>query len=355
MVPAVSVTHGSVTDRELAALGLERADVLDLSSNLHPAGPDPRVLDAMRAADIGLYPEPDGEPLRAALARLEGLTTDEVLVTPGATAAIHLALRVTVEPGASCALFPPTFGEYEAAARLAGATIREQATEGPAFELPDRVAPASIGVLCNPNNPTGVYLTRAEVERVVDGLGGALVLDVAYDAFVEDPWDADQLHRDGLPVVVIHSLTKLHAIPGLRLGYVTGAPELIARLGAAQPSWSVGAPAIAAGLAAVELDAERRLATGEARRALEVLRDALEQSGVSCAPSRANFLLAEVGDGAAVRSELIAEAGIVVRDCASFGLPGWIRVAAPSPAEIERVSRALVSAVGTRQSAGAAS
>ena len=351
----MSVAHGSVTDRELAALGLERAAVLDLSSNLHPEGPDPRVLEAMRAADVGRYPDPDAEPLRTALARLEGLGADEVLVTPGATAAIHLVLRVMAKPGASCALFPPTFGEYEAAARLAGAAIREQPSEGPAFKLPDRVAPASIGVLCNPNNPTGVYLTRSEVERVVDELGGVLVLDVAYDAFVEEPWDADQLHRDGWPVVVIHSVTKLHAIPGLRLGYVTGAPEVIARLAAAQPSWSVGAPAVAAGLAAVEVDAERRLATREARCAVSALRGTLEAVGVSCAPSRANFLLAEVGDGAAVRSALIAAAGIVVRDCASFGLPGWIRVAAPPAAEIGRVSRALVSAVTTRRSAGAAS
>jgi len=105
----------------------------------------------------------------------------------------------------------------------------------------------------------------------------------------------------------------------------------------------------------MDLEAERRLATGEVRRALEVLRDALEGIGVSCAPSRANFLLAEVGDGAAVRSALIAAAGIVVRDCASFGLPGWIRVAAPPPAEIERVSLALVSVVTARRSAGAAS
>lgn len=344
-----SVVHGSVTDEELASLGLARSEVLDLSSNLHPAGPSPEVLAAFRGADVSHYPEPRAEPLRTRLAEHHGLDTNQVLVTAGATAAIHLAVRALLGPGDTCGLFPPTFGEYEAAARLASATVVEQRLDSPTFDLSVTVEWADLGVLCNPNNPTGAYLDRSEVERLIGQLGGPLLLDVAYDAFVDDPWDADALVRAGAPVLVVHSMTKLHAIPGLRLGYVTGPASLIATLEAAQPSWSVGAPALAAGVEALCQDAARRAALANLGAARADLRGVFERAGIECAPSEANFILARVGAAPEFRARLLAASGIVVRDATSFGLPDWIRVAFPSGVELPRVAAALEAALSERR------
>ena len=337
-----TVIHGGLQADDLRALGLDPIDVLDLSANLNPFGVHPDVLLAARDADIRRYPPSDAGPLRDAIAKASGLDPANVLITAGATSALHLVARTLLAPGNACAVWPPTFGEYEAAIAAAGGRAIEYRAEPPAFVPLLEVAPVPLGILCNPNNPTGAYLDRQQVETVVAALGGGtLVLDVAYDAFVEDAWDADDLVRAGLPVVVVHSMTKLHAAPGLRVGYVVAAPELIARLAAAQPSWPVGAAALAGGLAMVSVDAIQRRAVPEVTRVRSHLRRAFKEAGLEVAPGRANFLLVHVGDARGFRERLLRR-GFAVRDCTSFGLPEWVRVAVPVEAAARRLTTAFL-------------
>ena len=339
------VTHGGLQPEELRDLGIDPIDVLDLSANLNPFGAHPDVLIAARDADIRRYPPSDAAPLRDSLARANGLDASNVLVTAGATAALHLAVRALLPAGEACAIWPPTFGEYEAAIAAAGGHAVGYAAQPPAFTPDLEVAPAPLAVLCNPNNPTGVYLSRADVERIVARLGGGtLILDVAYDAFVEGAWNADDLVRAGLPVVVVHSMTKLHAAPGLRVGYVVASAEVVARLSAAQPSWAIGAAALSAGLAMVSVEPQQRRALAEVTRVRESLAQTLAGAGLEVAPSRANFLLVRVGDAAAVRRRLLHR-GFAVRDCASFGLPEWVRVAMPVEAAARRLATAFLASL----------
>ena len=95
----MSVIHGGLDERELRALGIDPASVIDLSANLHPAGPSDGVLDAARSARFDRYPSADATPLREAIARHEGVPTASGLPTPGATAAIHLLARALLRPG----------------------------------------------------------------------------------------------------------------------------------------------------------------------------------------------------------------------------------------------------------------
>lgn len=338
------VVHGGLQAAELAALGIAPTSVLDLSASLNPRGPHASVLIAAVEADLRRYPPAHAEPLRDALADRAGLDASEVLVTPGATAAIHLAAHALLEAGTACRLFPPTFGEYEAAARAAGARVLDSST--------DTLAPAPEGervpltVLCNPNNPTGDYLARRQVEALAASVaaeGGTLLLDVAYDPFVLDAWNADRLVRAGAPVLVVHSMTKLHAIPGIRLGYVTGPAPLISRLAALQPSWAVGSTALNAGIAALRVEDQQRQAVFEVTRAREELTAALRGAGIEVRDSRANFFLVRVGDAPAFRARLLHR-GFAVRDCASFGLPEWVRVGVPPEGAVTRLVRAFLEA-----------
>jgi histidinol-phosphate/aromatic aminotransferase/cobyric acid decarboxylase-like protein len=340
-----SVVHGGLHPSELIALGISPTSVLDLSASLNPRGPHSSVIVAAVEADLRHYPPAHAEPLRDALATRADLDSSQVLVTPGATAAIHLAARALLGPGTACRLFPPTFGEYEAAARAGGATILESAIEGPPAAAGGG-EPVRLTVLCNPNNPTGDYLERREVEALaatVAAEGGVLLLDVAYDAFVLDAWDADDLVRAGAPVLVVHSMTKLHAIPGIRLGYVTGPAALIEKLGTLQPSWAVGSTAISAGIAAIRVEDQQRQAVTEVTRSREELATALRVAGLEVRPSRANFFLLRVGDAPAFRTRLLHR-GFAVRDCTSFGLPEWVRVAVPPEGAVLRLTRAIIEA-----------
>ena len=337
---ASGVAHGGVAAAELHALGLDRADVLDLSANLHPLGPHPEVLGAAREADLRHYPEPDARTARAAFAQASGLDAAQLLVVPGATAALHLAARVLLRPGDDCALWPPAFGEYAAAAVAAGAHIVQHTTAPPDFAPLLDVPAAPLGIVGNPNNPTGRYLARTDVERIAAALRGTLVLDVAYDAFVAGAWDADALVRDGHDVLVVHSLTKLHATPGLRIGYVTGAPALIARLEALLPSWSVGASELAAVGAMLSAEATQRTVVARLVEVRAELAAALTGLGFAVTPAAANFVLVHVGDARAFRLALLRR-GFAVRDCASFGLPEHVRIAVPPPAATARLLRAV--------------
>ena len=335
------VVHGGVQREELEGLGIDPIDVYDLSANLNPFGPHSHVLLAARDADIRRYPAADAGPLRDGIAHASGLASEQVLVTSGATAAIFLAARALLQPGDDCALWPPAFGEYAAAIEAVGAHAVEYRSEAPGFAVDLDVAPAIAGYLCNPNNPSGAYLERSEVERVIERLGGTLILDVAYDAFVDDAWDADDLVRAGLQVLVIHSLTKLHAAPGIRVGYVVGAPELVARLARLQPSWPIDAAGMAAGLAMLSVETQQRRARTEVTRVRALMVERLSAGGAEVSPGRANFILVRVGDAAAFRTRLLMR-GFAVRDCASFGLPEWVRVAVPVEAAADRLIPAFL-------------
>lgn len=336
--------HGGLDERELRTLGVDPVGILDLSANLHPAGPSPTVLEAARSARLDRYPPADAGPLRDAIAAHERVPADWVLPTPGATAAIHLVARAFLGRSGRAVVVGPTFGEYEAAARAAGAEVEHVTAESSDFAPPEVLPAADLAFVANPNNPTGTHLTRADLEGWLSA-ERLLVVDAAYEAFVRGGWDAVDLMRDGANAVVIRSMTKLHAIPGIRLGYVVAPPEVAACLAALQPSWSLDAVAHAAAPVALAEHEARVALLGEVWATRDRMRAALESVGAGIGPSRANFLLVEVGDASAVRLALL-RGGILVRDCASFGLPSWIRMAVPAREDEERVTEALLGALG---------
>lgn len=130
------VVHGGLQEAEIRALGLDPAEVVDLSANLHPAGPDPEVLAAARGARLDRYPPADAAPLREAIAAMSDLDPTMVLPTPGATAALHLVAGVALDGGGSAIAFGPTFGEYAAATAGAGVSLTTFRAEPPEFAPP---------------------------------------------------------------------------------------------------------------------------------------------------------------------------------------------------------------------------
>jgi histidinol-phosphate aminotransferase len=321
--------------------------VLDFSQSANPLGSSPRVVAAARAARFDRYPEREASTLRAALAARLGLPSERVVVGSGSAELFWLLALAYLHRDDSALVVGPTFAEYARAARLVGARVVEVVSPAEDGFRPDWGA---VGVaigrerprvvfLCNPNNPTGIYCGRPEVEALLASTPGLLVLDEAFVGFVGEPWDVRSL-LGGERLVVVRSLTKDHALAGLRLGYALAAPEVARALQWVQPPWSVNAAAQAAGLAALAEDAHVARGCALAEQAKALLATELGALGWSVLPSAANFLLAEVGDAAAWTGALRAR-GIYVRDCTSFGLPHHVRLAARPLAECA----ALVAAV----------
>lgn len=340
--------HGSISPAELRALGLDIKDVLDFSANINPLGVSPRVKEAVAGVEIARYPDPDCLELRHALAQSTGVGMDDIVVGNGSTELIHLLARVCLAGGGSATVLTPTFGEYEMACRLAGvqpAFIRAAEEHDFQWNVADvcrrisQLQPRLV-FLCNPNNPTGVYLASEDVRQIARATApGLLALDEAYLPFVEKPWDSRAVLELG-NVVLLRSMTKDHALTGLRLGYALAPAGVIEKLKLYQPSWSVNAAAQAAGVAALadhEHVSRARKLVAEAKAYLDA---ALRELGLKVFPASANFLLVKVGDAGSVRSGLLRR-GVCVRDCTSFGLPQYIRVAVRTLPECRRLVESL--------------
>jgi len=273
-----------------AALGVDPRTVLDLSASLNPLAPDPATVVGRHLDATHRYPDPTSAT--AALADAIGVAPNRLVLTNGGAEAIAL---LAAEIGGSV-----TEPEFSLHPRGSGPRWRS-----------------------NPHNPTG---------RLSDADETAGVWDEAFFPLATGRWTRGD---EGVPVV--GSLTKLFACPGLRLGYLIADPALAAAVRRRQAHWSVNGMAVAAlpdflksadlvGWAAGIADLRGRLV------------ELLSAHGLDPLPSDANFVLCRHAAG--LRDRLIPHR-VVVRDCASFGLPGHARVAVPDEGGLERLSAAL--------------
>lgn len=345
---ARGVAHGALDHEELAALGLRPEELLDFSSNLNPFGPPAGVRAALAALDPAPYPDRSCRRLRLRLAERHRCAPDAVLAGNGANELIHLLARALLEPGATTLVAGPTFGEYAHASRLAGARVVELcAHERGRFQLDLEALVAAVRRarprltwLCAPNNPTGADLPSESIAALCAacaGHGGLLVVDRAYHELRREPHDDPLIDRaPPANLVRLHAMTKSYALAGLRLGYLLADPPIVARVGAHQPAWSVSSAAQAAGLAALDDSAFLPATLPQLWGSSDALRDGLLGLGLAVWRGALPFMLVRTGDGAATRAALL-DRGCAVRDCASFGLPAWVRVAPRRPAENRRL------------------
>lgn len=323
---------------------------LDLSANPNPLGTPRAVRAAIGAARYDRYADLDTRAAERHLAADAGVARAAVLLTAGATEALRLVATALLGPDDRAVIVGPTYGEYARLGALAGAAVEEIRAVPPSFDPPLEAlvraldAPARVVVVGDPNNPTGRALGPAGYRRLLDGLragwrrSALLVVDESFAPFAaEGPPDPELLATGR--VLLLRSLTKRLAVPGVRVGYVIGPPRILARLSAARDPWPVGAHAIAAARAARwRLAPDERVQIADWRRALA---DGLNARGLCPTPSDANFVLAEAGPVAPELVARLARRRIAVRDATSFGLPGYLRVAVRPPGEQERLFAAL--------------
>ncbi len=327
----MSVVHGGDVWR-----GGRPGDWLDFSASLNPDGPPDWVRAAMAAGlqNAGFYPDPRMELARAGLAAHAGVPPECVLPTSGGIEAAAIAARLSDRH----AVLQPTFQEY---ARLCGAH-RDIKWKDWAACAPER---GECLWLCNPNNPTGAALSRADVLALlarVEAAGGRLIVDEAFIDYCPER-SAAQAVTERPALVVLGSLTKSLAIPGVRLGYLAAHPSVIAALEEALPPWRLNcaAEAVAAALPGHAADFAAIREANALRRA-EFAR-ALEGLGAKVMPSEANFLLCDFGRDMRPAVEALRAKRILVRPCDAF--PGLahahVRLAVRTAAENGRLIEAL--------------
>lgn len=345
LVPTI---HGGIDYLELEKLGISPEDVLDFSVSTNPLGPPPGIKEALVQASIERYPDSEATELGQSLAKKLNIAPTNLIIGSGSTELIRLVTTAYFGSEDVVIIPQPTYGEYEIACHLVGAQVLKQPTLEEAnfrlnvaetVDLIREHRPKGI-FLCNPNNPTGQCLSKEELEKILSVAEDSLViLDEAYIAFTENTWASVDLIDCG-NVVILRSMTKDYALAGLRLGYAVAAESIISVLKRVRPPWNVSSVAQAAGVFALKADGyleECRIRINEAK---EFLVEGLKRLGLSPLPSQTNFFLVKVDDAARFRQALLRK-GILVRDCTSFGLPAYIRVAPRTMAECQRLLAAM--------------
>ncbi|MDR7865930.1 MAG: threonine-phosphate decarboxylase CobD [Sporomusaceae bacterium] len=357
MNPPGPFEHGGNIHAVARLTGAAPGQLLDYSANINPLGLSVAVRDAVRTAldDIIHYPDAAAAALKSAISRRYGV--QPALITCGNGAAELLYVLCQVRRPRRVLLAAPTFSEYERAARAAGAAVSYfPLTAEDGFRLdPDafaaRLAGVDIAFLCNPNNPTGCLIRRGEAETVIAAAaraGAWVVVDESFLDFLPDA--ADHTCRPLLAaysnLIILQSLTKFYAIPGLRLGFLLADPAVGDILDRAKDPWNVNTLAQAAGVAALGDDAYRAASVAAVAAAREELVSGLAAlPGVHPFPACANFVLARLaGTTAPVLRQAMLRDGILIRDCSNYPelSPAYIRLAVKLPDQ----NAALLAALG---------
>ncbi|MCO8121060.1 5,6-dimethylbenzimidazole synthase [Stieleria sp. TO1_6] len=343
--------HGGLDWGLLQVRGIDPSEVIDLSSNLLSVDQPKSVRDAILDAAVAPYPDRDCHALRAALAKRVNVDANRILAGNGCCELIHLVAGAFLSPQQNhpsrCLVVGPTFSEYERASLLCGAVVdRVEAVAEDGFAVPiqpiqEMLHRRSHQVIwiCNPNNPTGSTTSPGLVRRWLDSYPETLfVVDESYLDFCQglDSLVADD--RDNL--VTLRSMTKSYALAGLRLGYLTTSESRLQTLKARRVPWSVNSVVQSVAVAALESqshydDAMKRMIVQRTR-----LINEFTDRGFNPLPTETGFFLLPVEDSAALVERLL-QSGVLVRDCESFGLENYVRIAVGDTNANDRLLAAL--------------
>lgn len=339
--------HGGNVAAAVRKYGLDRDSIIDFSANINFLGLPEIVIEGIRdnLEQLVHYPEPDAVSFKEIVADRIGVNYYNVIAGNGAVDLIYQFVKV-IKP-ATALVVEPTFSEYELALRSIGSKVkhlklsRDNSFIPKVSRIKEEIKGVELLFLCNPNNPTGQLLERYKIIDLLDYAvkqGVFLFIDEAFINFIERPVDYTfvELVKDYDRLFVLRSLTKLYAIPGLRLGYGIGNEKIIKEMEMARDPWSVNYLAQLAG----ELIFEDENYYNLSRKKIAVERDYLYQGlckirdFIVYQPT-ANFIFINISRGkynADELSDLLAREGILIRNCKSYRGLGkdYIRVAVKS-------------------------
>lgn len=357
--------HGGDVESASQRYGLEPGQFTDFSANINPLGPPPGMLEALRAAlpEIIRYPDPGHRALLSLLAERHGIQQEAVCIGNGA-AEIMALIILALEPN-KVGVVQPCFSEYETLSRQFGAEVHavygtaERDYSAEPEQIVQLIASSDLVFLGQPNNPNGVQYDVELLRQFAEAAEQHktyLVLDEAFIDFIPAERRQSLLPKlERYPhVILVRSMTKFYAIPGLRLGYGIAHPHMAAAMRSKQVTWSVNILALRAGEISLQAGEEYEAATIAMIAAeREYLRAELARLGCEVTPGEANYLLLKLPEPwmAGSMQEALGRRGVLVRSCAMYpGLEGsHIRVAVKDRAANAILIREMERVIGGRQ------
>lgn len=342
---------GKPLDELERELGISQA--IKLASNENPWGPSPNALQVLAEAAASLHRYPDGGAhyLRQALAERWKIHDDQVLVGNGSDEIISLLVRAFLSPGDEAVMADLTFVMYKLSVLGGHGVPVEVPLKNWVHDVAAMVDAVTdrtrLFFLCNPNNPTGTMLTAREIDGFLSRLPDhvVVVFDEAYYEYVRHPDFPDSLQyvRDGRPVVVLRTFSKIYGLAGLRVGYGLTTREIAGYVNRVRPPFNVNSLAQEAARAALSDDDHVAKSRAMNEAEMTFLEDRLTTMGLEPVPSQANFLYFNVGiDGKRVYDALLRE-GVIVRHIRG----SMLRVTIGQPTENRRFLESLTRVIST--------
>ncbi|HEY8261930.1 MAG TPA: histidinol-phosphate transaminase [Methylosinus sp.] len=332
------------------------ARVFKLSANETPLGPSPKAVEALRALapDIAAYPDGAATRLRQAIGKAHGIDPERIVCGAGSDNILALLASAFIGPGDEGIYTQHGFLEYRIVILAAGGVpvvAPETNYRASVDAILDKVTERTrIVFLANPNNPTGTFLTRSEIERLADALPPhvLLVVDAAYAEYVrrEDYSPALELASARENVAMTRTFSKIYGLAGLRLGWGYGPAHVVDAMNRIRDPFNVSSAAMVAGVAAIEDRAHLEAAVAHNARWLPELTRAIEALGLEVLPSVANFIAIrfpeEPGRTAADADRFLTARGLVLRAIGAYGMPEFLRLTIGS----EEANRLVIAALG---------
>jgi len=311
--------------------------IYKLSSNETPLGASPKSIAAYRDLSdaLELYPDGSASALRQAIANRFGLNADHIVCGSGSDELLQLISAAYLGPGDEAIYTRHGFLVYPIAIMANGATAVVADEVDYTANVDQIIAKISdktrVVFLANPNNPTGTYLPFDEVKRLHAALpqNCLLVLDAAYAEYVKrNDYEAGiELVGSSSNVVMTRTFSKIFGLAGLRLGWAYCAPAIADVLNRVRGPFNVNAPAIAAGIEAINDTDHMEKSIAHNNHWLEWLTEEISKTGIIVTPSVGNFLLLHFPKGkAATADNFLNNHGLVLRAMGAYGLPDALRL-----------------------------
>jgi histidinol-phosphate aminotransferase len=326
-------------------------NAVKLASNENPLGPSPLALAAARAAlsDVHRYPDGNGFTLKNALAKKHGVDAGRITIGNGSNDILELLARAFVQPQNEVVFSEHAFAVYPIVTRAVGATAVVTKARDWGHDLAAMRAAVNartrLVFIANPNNPTGTWLERAELEAFVRDLPAHVLVavDEAYFEYVGEAEYPDTVAWTGRypNLVTTRTFSKAYGLAGLRVGYGVSSPEVAEILNRVRQPFNVNSVALAAASAALQDAAHVARAVQLNREGMERLTRAFAELGLGYIPSVGNFVCVDFGRPAMPVHERLLREGVIVRPVASYGMPNYLRVTIGLPEENQRFVEAL--------------
>lgn len=351
-------THTWIDELGVYAAGKAKAkgteNPVKLSANESALGPSPMAMEAFKkeAPNLFRYPDPSYVKLREALAQKYNIDASRIVCGVGSDELLKIACRAYLKPGDEAIFVAHSFSMYPIAIKSVGATAIEVADHNYTADV-DKILGAvtdktKLIFIANPNNPTGTYLSKEEIERLWKNIPDhiLLVLDAAYAEFMDqNDYSAGlELVERSTNVFVTRTFSKLYGLAALRLGWGY-APENVAQvLDKCRDPFNVPSCSQAAGVAALQ-DAEfEQKVISHTTKWREWLSGEITAMGLSVVPSVTNFILFKFEDenkSAAAANDYLTKHGYILRYYSGQGLGSFLRLTIGTEQENREVIRLL--------------